>query len=419
MYRFNDGRDWFFEKRFGLFIHWGLYSVNEWHEQELFRMNHMGMTLKREEYALLAARFNPVKFDPDRWLDIAQEAGMEYICFTSKHHDGFCMWDTRETDFNIMNTPYGKDVLAMIANACTKRNFPLCIYYSVPDMYCRYFPNSGTGYDYTAPQPGDEPDAKKYVGFVKAQVKELCTNYGRISGFWWDGGLRHGIYDESVNALVRSLQPGIIIDNRGFDNKGDFETPERTGISQAPVKFYMKPTEHCNSVGEQSWGYRKNEDYFSLGYLTRSMIQDFAKGGNYLLNVGPRPDGTFPDRAVTLLKGIGSWYRRVKESFTGANPAPGFTDNGSVLLTKKGNSLYVHLLNADSSGVTLNPMDVLPRKASLLNTGEELEMDVELMPWASLKSRKKYLHIWNIPVDKLANEAIVLKLEFDNLPEKQ
>ncbi len=416
MYRFNDGRDWFFQKRFGLFIHWGLYSINGWHEQELFRMNQMGKNLRREEYALLASRFNPVKFDPERWLDIAQEAGMEYICFTSKHIDGFCMWDTGETDFNIVNTPYGKDVLAMLAKACGKRDFPLCIYYSVPDMYCRHFPNGGKGYDYAAPQPGDEPDAKKYAGFVRAQVRELCTRYGRISGFWWDGGLRHGIYDESINELVRSLQPGIIINNRGFDNKGDFETPERNGLSGVPVKFYTKPAEHCNSVGEQSWGYRKNEDYFSLGYLSRSMLQDFARGGNYLLNVGPGPDGTFPEEAVTLLRGIGSWYFRVKESFTGAEPARQSVNNGKVLLTRKENCLYVHMLNPESTGVTLDPIDVLPLKATVLNTGEVLEKAVELMPWTSLKDGKKYLHVWNIPVDKLSNEAIVLKLEFDILP---
>jgi len=419
MYRFNDGRDWFFEKRFGLFVHWGIYSVNGWGEQELYRMNRMGRSVSREEYASLAGKFNPVKFNPDEWLDTAEEAGMEYICFTSKHHDGFCMWDTKETDFNIINTPYGKDVLAMLARACSKRDFPLCIYYSVPDMYCRYFPNRGKGYDWKTPRPGDEPDEKKYVEFVKAQVRELCSNYGKIRGFWWDGGSHHGMYDESVNKLVRSLQPGIILDNRGFDNKGDFDTPERKALSKSPLKYYLKPTEHCNSMGEESWGYRKNEDYYSLGYLTRSMIEDFAMGGNYLLNVGPKPDGTFPDQSAALLKSIGPWYRSVKESFLGTEPAAGLTDNANVILTKKGNTLYVHMLKADSSGIVLNPMDTLPERATVLNTGERLEAALDLMPWASLNSGKEYLHIWNIPVDKLANEAIVIKLEFDRLPVKK
>jgi len=420
MYRFNDGRDWFFEKRFGLFIHWGLYAVNGWQEQEIYRMNYMGKTLKREEYATLMNKFNPVKFDPDQWLDIAREAGMEYVCFTSKHQEGFCMWDTKQTDFKITNTPYGKDVIAMLAESCRKKDFPLCIYYSVPDMYCKYFPNSGKGYDYKTPQPGDEPDAGKYVEFVKAQVRELCTNYGRINGFWWDiNSDRYGIYDESVNELVRSLQPGIIINDRGFDNKGDFETPERTGISHAPVKFYRKPTEHCNSIGEQSWGYRKNEDYFSVGQLTKTIDESFAKDGNYLLNVGPKPDGTFPDEAVSILGKIGKWYGKVKESFIGTQPASELTDNGDVLLTKKGNTLYVHLPGINSSGVTLDPIDVRPRKAVVLNTGDELKFDVELVPWPSLKTGKKYLHLWNIPVDRLANEAVVLKLEFDSLPLKK
>ena len=123
--KFNDGRDWFLKKRFGLFVHWGIYSINGWHEQEQYRKG-----LSRSEYSSVMEKFNPNDFDPDEWLDIADSAGMEYLCFTSKHIDGFCMWDTAQTDFNVMNTPYQRDILSEVAMACHRRNFPLCIYYA-------------------------------------------------------------------------------------------------------------------------------------------------------------------------------------------------------------------------------------------------------------------------------------------------
>ncbi len=126
--RFGDGRDWFFEKRFGMFVHWGLYALPAWHEQILWRGE-----ITRREYETLPRQFNPVAYDPERWLDAAESAGMEYLCFTTKHHDGFCMWDTQETDYNIVNTPYGRDVLAMLAEACERRGILLCLYYSLPD----------------------------------------------------------------------------------------------------------------------------------------------------------------------------------------------------------------------------------------------------------------------------------------------
>lgn len=136
--RFKDGRDVFFERRFGLFIHWGLYAIPAWHEQILWRGG-----MKRKEYERFINEFNPTKFDPDMWLDLAEQAGMQYICFTAKHHDGFCMWNTKHTRYNIMNTPYGRDVLGTLADACGRRNFPLGIYYSCPDWHHLHYPNQG------------------------------------------------------------------------------------------------------------------------------------------------------------------------------------------------------------------------------------------------------------------------------------
>ena len=179
--RFNDGRDWFFEKRFGMFVHWGIYSVGGYQEQEMYDKR-----MTREEYLPYMKKFNPVKFNPDAWLDLAQQTGMEYLTFTSKHIDGFCMWDTQQTSYNIMHTPYGKDVLKMLSEACHGRKFPLCLYYSILDEHQRNYPNAGRPYELAAPAPGDEPDEEKYIEFVRRQVQELCTKYGEIHGFWWD-----------------------------------------------------------------------------------------------------------------------------------------------------------------------------------------------------------------------------------------
>ena len=151
--RFGDQRDWFFEHRMGMFVHWGLYSIPAWHEQVLWRRG-----CRRSEYEALQHRFNPNGYDPDRWLDLMEMCGMDFLVFTAKHHDGFCMYDTRYTDYNVMNTPYGKDVLAMLANACARRNIKLGIYYSLPDWHHPNYPNLGRHHELWGPGIGDEPD---------------------------------------------------------------------------------------------------------------------------------------------------------------------------------------------------------------------------------------------------------------------
>ncbi len=217
--RFGDGRDWWFEKRFGMFVHWGLYAIHGRHEQEQWRYR-----VPRAEYEKLAAQWNPVKYNPDAWLDLASAAGMKYVCLTTKHHDGFCLWDTKQTTYNTMNTPYGKDVVKMLADACHRRGVPLCLYYSIADWHQPNYPNQGRHHE-LQPQPGDQPDLMRYLEYVKAQVRELCTNYGQLGGIWWDINVDKHV-DPSINAMIRKLQPTAVINNRGFDD-GDFGTPER------------------------------------------------------------------------------------------------------------------------------------------------------------------------------------------------
>ena len=404
--RFGDGRDWWFQKRFGMFVHWGLYAIHGIHEQEQWRFR-----VPRSEYVKLTSQWNPVKFDPDAWLDLASAAGMQYVCLTTKHHDGFCLWDTKQTSYNTMNTPYGKDVLRILANACHRRGVPLGLYYSVADWHQPNYPNQGRTHE-LPPQPGDQPDLMRYVEFVKAQVRELCTNYGAIHEFWWDMNVPKYV-DPSINQMIRQLQPNAVINNRGFDD-GDFGTPERDydpGGEEKPS--FEHRTEACQSVGSESWGYRKEEDYYTDRHLLRSIDKYLARDANYLLNVGPMADGTIPEQPAAILRRIGQWHRAVKESLDGATPASYLTANRNVLLTRRGNTVYVHLHRDPlTSAVKLNPLTVAPRRATLLNTGRPVEFVVDMAPSDHLE-HKAYLRLHNLPVNELANSVPVVKLEFD------
>lgn len=406
--RFGDERDWWFKKRFGLFVHWGLYSIAGWHEQLEWRGG-----VPRAEYEKLFQKWNPQHYNPDAWLDMAESAGMEYICLTTKHHEGFCQWDTKLTDFNTMNTPYGKDVLRQLADACHRRNFPLCLYYSVVDWHSPLYPNQGRSHE-LQPQPGDRPDLAKYVEFVRGQVRELCTNYGKICGFWWDMNVT-GVRDPSVNAMIRQLQPAAVINNRGFD-EGDFGTPERDydRSYDAPLSFDRR-MEACQSVGMESWGFRKDEDYYSLRYITSSIAKYRARDANYLLNVGPDADGIMPAQPVELLRRVGAWYKPVRESFDDAAPVSALTANRTVLLTRKGDSLYVHLYQPPDGGeVRMRPLALAPQRAVLLNDGRPVDwqLDIAPMEWTD---HRPYLRLHRLPVEEFAQSTMVVRLDFASL----
>ena len=411
MFKFNDARDWFFNKRLGLFVHWGLYSINGFHEQEMFRRN-----IPRHIYAKLKDQFNPIEFNPDLWIDMAQEAGMEYIVFTSKHQDGFCMWDTKYTDFNIMNTPYKKDILAMLAEACHRRNFPLFIYYCWTDNMHTNFPNRGEWHQWLVPQEGDIPDTVKYIEYVKNQVVELCTNYGEIAGFWWDCGQEMKCIDHSVNDMIRELQPKALINGRGLD-EGDYSTPERNyNESVYQVRKFTYPTEACESIGMNSWGYRFEEDYFSSKHLIQSIDRTLCLGGNYLLNVGPKSDGTIGREFTECLNKIGKWYNMAKEAFRDADSVSNAIANENVYATRKGNNIYLHLYrDPQGSSVEIKPLDEIPQNVTLLNDGRQLDVkrDQCTKYW---RDPMGYLRIRELPVEEFYDTVMIVKLEYKKLP---
>ena len=405
----NAVENWFRRRRVGLFLHFGLYAIDGWHEQDQMRRR-----IPRATYGKLAERFNPVGFDADRILDLAAEVGMEYVCLTTKHHDGFCLWETHTTAFTVMRTPYGKDLVGELADACHRRNMPLGLYYSVADWHHPNYPNQGRHHELPGPEPGDRPDWNAYMDYLQRQVRELCTHYGPIRHFFWDMNVP-GVQDPSVNAMIRSLQPDVVINDRGFD-PGDFGTPEReyNQDETGPLVRFARPTEACNSIGTQSWGYRADEDYYSVPFLIQRMDAMMARGAHYLLNVGPDAQGHIPDRARDILRDIGAWYRRVHEAFADTAPASDLTTNRDILLTRRGNTLYVHANPPlKSEAILLPPLARLPRQATLLNTGASLACSTAVLPlyW---QSNVPVLRI-RLPLDASnGNVTLVLKLEFDH-----
>lgn len=400
-----------YENKFGMFVHWGIYAMTELQEQAIIRYD-----LDVEEYEKRAINFNPVLYDPEKWVLAAKKAGMKYICFTTKHHDGFCMWDTKYTDYNIMNTVYGKDVLKMLAHACEKHGMLLSLYYSCPDWHhpCGYNPNST--HQWLAKNLF-EPDIPTYMEFIKNQLTELLTNYGKIYTFFWDIPPR--IKDASFNELIRKLQPGIYINNRGFD-EGDFSTPEREYDVLEGSRF-EKMTEACNSIGEQSWGYRRDEDFHTVKYLLSSIDKIMAMGGSYLLNVGPKADGIIDEEYLKRLAVIGNWYNRMEGCLEGHEEDTfdykiAKEKNNKYVANKKKGKSYFHFYNGImSSAISFEKFPSNPKSVRLMNTNQKLKYKIEILPEYFSKRGKAedmYLHITGIPADELVSEPIVIEIEW-------
>lgn len=396
------------QNRFGMFIHWGLYAIPAVHEQVLARGD-----WTHGEYEALMHQFHPTDYDPEAWVRLARECGMSYICFTAKHHDGFCMWDTKQTGYNIMHTPYRRDVLVMLADACRKYDMKLSLYYSNPDWHHPNAYNALSTHQWKAKYP-EQSDMAAYLAFIKAQITELLTNYGDIYTLFWD--IPPHIEDKSINELVRTLQPDILINNRGFD-AGDFATPERT---VPDGDRFPTMTEACQSVGEHSWGYRAEEDYFSSRHLMASIDKIMAMGGSYLLNVGPTAEGMIPAQSEKLLRRIGRWYSRAACALENTVPAARtYSLSGGMphIAVEKNGVTYFHFYRGlNSSAVTFLDGDIpTPRRAVLLNSGKELSIRHDTLPSkvdGDAVARRKYYSIREIPVDDYPAEPLVIAVEW-------
>ena len=395
-------------KRFGMFVHFGLYAVNGLHEQEQWRY-----FVNYKEYQKNIEKFNPHEFNPSEWVGLAKKCGCDYITFTTKHHDGFCLWDTKYSDYKITNTPYGKDILKMLSDECKKQGMGLSLYYSVPDWHHKNYLNTIGHHEINEIKDGDEPNEALYIEYVKNQLRELLTGYGKIVSFFWD--IPPATRDKSLNELIRSLQPDIYINNRGYDD-GDFSTPERMSADGATFDGL---TEACDSVGKESWGFRRTEDYHSKFYLTSSVARYMAMGANFVLNVGPDDKGNIPEKSKEKFLSVGSWYKNVKEALFAQPVKYTWAEKYGFVTTKKDNCLYLIFATSPAAdGFFIKEMKELPKKVTVLNDGTELPAFFDKMPSlfnGHKESMVEVCHINGIPVDALASEAIVLKLEFDNL----
>lgn len=322
---------WFRQARFGLFIHWGPVSLTGkslgWGRHTHKSPDGGEGPIPDEEYDNLYKRFDPVKFDAVRWVQMAREAGMKYIVFVAKHHDGFCMWDSRYTGYKITNSPIKRDLLRELADACHKAGMPLGIYYSQRDWY---HPDYFT------------PNHARYIRYMHDQVRELLTNYGKISILWFDaawwGGMFKAEYwdSEQMYRMARALQPGILINNRS-SIPGDFDTPEQhIGTFQN-----NRPWESCVTIGTQ-WSWKPNDRVKSWAQCWRLLTGCATGDGNLLLNLGPRADGTFePEQEQRILQ-MGARLQKVGFTIYGTRGGP-FCPGEWGGTTYRGKSVYVHL----------------------------------------------------------------------------
>ena len=291
----------------------------------------------------------------------------------------------------------------------------LSIYYSNPDWHHEYGYNPNSSHQWKAKRD-KAPDTKIYREYIKNQITELLTNYGEIYTLFWD--IPPKIEDKSINELVRRLQPGIYINDRGFDT-GDFSTPEREYQDVSGTQRFKRMTEACNSVSAQSWGYRENDDLYSVRYLTCAIDKIMAMGGSYLLNIGPKGDGSIDERYSGMIRRVGDWYNRMEGSLenTESDVFDYQISRGKCIVNKKNGKSYFNFYDGiDSTAVSMKKYPSLPKSVRLLNNGESLKFKIEPLPeffnFETGCADVEYLHISGIPVDDFASEPIVLEIEW-------
>lgn len=343
---------WFQDAKFGLFIHFGPYAVLGRHEwsREFFQIPQL-------EYDKYARAFNPVKFNADEWAGLAQNAGAKYVVITSKHHDGFSIYRSGVSDYDMKITPYPGDPLKELARAAEKRGLRLGFYHSIMDWHHPdYIPKRS--WEVANQKPGGNID--KYLEYMKAQLRELLTGYGPVATVWFDGEWEHStaeMHSDEIYDFIKSLQPNTLINDRLYKrapgNKADYGTPEQFVPATGVLGADGKPTlwESCVTINTDSWGYNKYEtDFKTSRDLIRMLVEVVSKGGNLLLNVGPQPDGRIQDEFVTRLNAIGEWMRVNSDSIYGTTASPFERLPFFGRATTKGNTLYLHVFEWPADG---------------------------------------------------------------------
>jgi alpha-L-fucosidase len=346
------------DMRFGMFIHWGPVSLTG-HEIGWSR----GKETPVEEYDALYKKFNPTKFDADAWVAVAKTAGMKYIVLTTKHHDGFCLWDTKLTDYNIMNTPFHRDVVKELSEACKRQGIAFGTYYSVCDWYHPDFPLTSPG----GKVKREKSDLDAYQRYLLGQIKELITNYGPLLTIWNDVPQVFKERGVETIKMARTMQPDILMNNRTGDG-GDYDTPEqRIGAFQN-----TRPWETCMTICHQ-WSWKPNDEMKTLPQCLKTLVRTAGGDGNLLFNVGPTALGEIEPRQAERLKEMGQWLAKYGESIYGTRGGP-YKPVRWVVSTRKDHTVYLHILAWPNETLSL---PALPAKivASRLLTGGQVQVN--------------------------------------------
>ncbi len=350
--------DWWREAKFGMFIHWGVYSIpaGVWKGEHIPGIGEWIM-LRAEipiaEYEQLAPQFNPVKYDADQIVKLAKQAGQKYIVLTSKHHDGFCLYGSAETDYNIVDgSPFGRDVLGELAAACAREGLKLGLYYSQTQDW--HHPNGfGNTWDYNE----DEQDFADYIdNYVKPQVREILTNYGPICIIWFDTPRiieRH--QSQELLDLAHSIQPDCLVCGRLGNKLGDYATAQDNAI---PPDLQAEIDWETPATINDTWGFKTHDhNWKSKTQLIQNLVDIVSKGGNYLLNIGPDAEGAIPEPSVERLQAMGAWLEVNGDSIYGTQPGP-IQGEAAYRTTQKGDAVYLHVFAWSADGrIALSDLD--------------------------------------------------------------
>ena len=406
--------DWFEKARFGMYIHFGLYSLLERGEWVMYAER-----IPPHEYKKLADKFNPVNADTDSWAKLARDAGMKYMCLTARHHDGFCLYDSKVSDFTSVKTAAKRDFVAEYVRSCRKFGLKVGLYYSLLDWR---FPGYFLG-------PKKAPESNKaMIGQLHEQMRELMTNYGKIDYLNYDGEwLRTDNFKREFNSkgesplakywrarelsnMVRKLQPQIVINNRS-GLREDFDTPEQMITPSENGRLW----ESCMTIGDScGWGYIRNmPNMKSVPQLIQYLVTCVSGGGNYILNIGPKPDGSVRKEETQRLEEIGRWLKKNGESIYGCGKIPrGFGgDWGAGMLgmsTAKGNTVYMHIFRWPGNTATIPGIKNKVVSARILATGQEVKAET---------TGNGLVHLTGLPVRPPDKYDAVIKLVLDGKPD--
>ena len=403
---------WFTDSRFGMFIHWTPLGAID---QEIGWT--WGTDVPAEKYIQLCREFNPVKFDAEAWVRIAKNAGMKYIVFVPKHHDGFSLWDTKATDFNIMNTPYGKDICKQLSEACEKSGIVFCTYYSIADLHENGWPHM---YGVDADKiPNVKGGMDAYFEFVKTQCAELVQKY-HTRNFWFDGfwhpeWYSNPKYRTQLSEYLKSLDANVIMSrlqmpfkpkggqwDDGWDfekNVGDYHSREDHGGKEWEKLYYKGPWEFCSSVAYPNYSYNSKLKLKTAKECIQTIVKIAGRNGNYLLDMAPKPDGSVEEAQIKLFDQIGDWMKNFGQSIYQTEGGPFLPLKGEFVSTRKENKIYLHLLNGQNY-IMLPTPDAKILSAKIFQTSQIIKTE---------EINKKT--IFYVPKDYINENDVIIELQ--------